>query len=121
MIYNKERSAYTICKEIFYMSKSMAEQVNSARLMLSGMKAKAEELKAIGITEDDITKLSDFYASYTALDEKQEKLKAELKTCTVDLAKKGKDMNDFVSAMKKRVKLVIPQTEWSAFGITSTK
>ena len=103
------------------MAVSMAEQLNAALLMLSGMKTKAEELKSIGISEDDITKLNALLNETAALDEKQEKLKAELKTCSSDLTDKSKAMKDFVAAMRKRVKLVIPQTEWSAFGITSTK
>jgi len=103
------------------MAKALSDQINAARLMLAGAKDKAEALKSIGITEDDITTLSTAYNETIVLDEKQEKLKAELKTCTADLSEKSKNLNNLVSAMRKRVKLVIPQTEWTAFGITSQK
>ena len=103
------------------MTKSFAEQINSARLMLSGLKENAEKLKSIGVTEDDIASLNAVYGETTALDEKQERLKSELKTCTSELSDKSKQLNTLVANMKKRVKLVIPQTEWKGFGIGDTK
>ena len=103
------------------MPKSLAEQLNDARLLAAGMKQHAAELAPIGINADDIAALEAKFEKTSALNSKQEQLKAELKYCTAELTDECKAMTDFVSAMRKRVKLVLPQTEWKAFGIAATR
>ena len=52
-----------------------------------------------------------------ALNDQQEKLKADLKTKTAELDAKMAEMDKAVTEAKKIVKLDFPQEQWKQFGI----
>lgn len=108
-------------KEIFMASATFSQKLNDARLMVAGIKSNIEALKGIGMSEEDATALETALGKTTDLNIQQEKLKADLKTCTASLEDSLKTLNALVSAAKKRVKIVIPQTSWKEFGIADKK
>lgn len=90
------------------MAKTFSQQLADARLMANGIKQNLDALKAIGLGDDEVTALESALEEATALDNRQETLKAELKTCTAQLGEVSRTLSEQVMAAKKRVKLVIP-------------
>ena len=65
------------------MSKnSYAEEINSAKVMISGLRSNAERLGKRGMNNEFIAKLEGAHKSALDLDNEQEDLKAKLKTKT---------------------------------------
>ena len=103
------------------MAKSFAERVSAARLTIAGIQAHAEELKGIGLDCERATKMEAILSEILEMDTNQERLKAELKTCTANIEEKTKQLDALMQDVKKRVKIVIPQTGWAEFGIADKR
>ncbi|MBD5436499.1 MAG: hypothetical protein HDR36_08370 [Treponema sp.] len=103
------------------MAKSFAQKLSDARLMAAGIRAHLEDLKGVSLGEEQASAIDAAVAALGELDNKQEKLKAELKTCTAELEAKIKSLGDTVLDAKKRVKLSISQSGWQEFGITDKR
>ena len=103
------------------MTKSFAQTLSDARLMVAGVSQNLDALKAIGISDSDLAALEAALAETSALDVEQEKLKADLKDCTAKLGDASKALTGQLAAVKKRVKLAIPQTRWKEFGIADSR
>lgn len=103
------------------MSKTFAQKLSDARLMSAGIRSHAEELKSVSLGEERAAEIDKIVVSLQELDTKQEKLKAELKSCTAEITAKDKELNTAILDSKKRVKLTIPQTQWQEFGIGDKK
>ena len=100
------------------MSKvSYAEIINSAKVMLSGLKLNTERVGKRGITGEFITNLETIQKSAMDLDNEQEDLKAKLKTKTSELDVKIEDLQKMLSEARKAVKLEMEQPAWKSFGI----
>jgi len=110
------------CKrEGMKMAKSFAQKLSDARLMVAGIKSHKDELAGVTLGEEQVAAIETLLNKISELDTQQEKLKAELKTCTVELDKQTKDLDDALKDAKKRVKLTIPQSMWQEFGISDKK
>lgn len=96
---------------------SYAEIVSQAQVMSTGLKAQAAQVAPRGIDADFVTKLEQARAKAIALNDEQERLKAELKTQTEALDAAMKALNALLGEAKKVVKLAIPQSGWQEFGI----
>ncbi|MDE7391771.1 MAG: hypothetical protein K2M90_04820 [Treponemataceae bacterium] len=103
------------------MAKTFAQKLSDARLMAAGIRAHGDELKGVSLGEEQAAAIEAAVAALAELDTKQEKLKAELKTCTAELEAKSKALGDTVLDAKKRVKLSIAQSGWQEFGITDKR
>lgn len=103
------------------MAQSFAQRLSDGRLMAAGIRAHAEELKGVSLGEEQAAGIEALVAAMQEIDTRQEKLKAELKTCTADLTAKSKALSDAVADAKKRVKLAIPSAGWQEFGISAKK
>lgn len=103
------------------MAQSFAQRVSEGRLMAAGIRAHAEELKGVSLGEEQAADIEAMVAALQEIDTRQEKLKADLKTCTADLSAKGKALSDAIADAKKRVKLAIPSSGWQEFGISAKK
>lgn len=99
------------------MTKSFAQQLSDARLMIAGVGKNLDALGKIGLTAADVEEMESTLKVTSDLDSRQESLKAELRTCTAELNKSQRALAGLVSAAKKRVKLVMPQELWREFGI----
>lgn len=103
------------------MAQSFSEKLSAARLMAAGLKAHSAEVASVGVTEDVAQKIEEAIKTLTDLDTQQEKLKAELKTCTAKMTDTSKQMTSLMQDAQKRVKIAVPSSLWKEFGITAKK
>jgi hypothetical protein len=100
------------------MSKSYAEQIAKAQVMLSGLENNIEQLSRRGITSDFVSKLTTDLSESIGINNEQEKLKADLQAKTNQLQTKLTEVSKAVSEAKKIVKLDVPKDRWKEFGIS---
>ncbi|WP_243349926.1 hypothetical protein [Parabacteroides sp. FAFU027] len=98
-----------------------AEQVSKNELMLSGLKNNAGKLSRRGIDEAFISQYETDHKATIALNNEQERLKAELKLKTSELEARLEKVKAATSEASKLVKMDIPQEQWKEFGITVSK
>lgn len=103
------------------MAKTFAQRLSDARLMVAGIRAHKDELAGVTLGEEQVAAMEAQFNKLRELDTQQEKLKAELKTCTAELDKQAKELDDALKDAKKRVKLTLPQSLWQEFGISDKK
>ncbi len=103
------------------MAKTFAQRLSDARLMVAGIRAHKDELAGVTLGEEQAAAMEAQFNKLRELDTLQEKLKAELKTCTAELDKQAKELDDALKDAKKRVKLTLPQSLWQEFGISDKK
>lgn len=96
---------------------SFAEIVSQAQVMSTGLKNQSEVVAKRGIDTDFITQLEKEREAAIALNDEQERLKAELKAKIEALDAKVKSISALLSEAKKVVKLAIPQAGWKEFGV----
>lgn len=100
---------------------SYAEVIAQSQVMAAGLKNKAAEVAQRGISSDFVAELERFRTEAIALNDEQERLKAELKTKTAELNAKLEALSAKLSESKKVVKLAIPQSGWLEFGISDKR
>ena len=103
------------------MAKTFAQRLSDARLMVAGIRSHKDELAGVNLGEEQAAAMEVQFNKLRELDTQQEKLKAELKTCTAELDKQAKELDDVLKDAKKRVKLTLPQSLWQEFGISDKK
>ena len=105
------------------MSKtSYAEKINNAQLMQTGMLNNETEVAKRGWSVDKTRQeLGGTREAVVALNDEQERLKAELKTKTAELDAKMAQLDALMNEAKKVVKLGFPQTQWKEFGVTDRR
>lgn len=96
---------------------SYAEMISRTQVMVTALKANAEQVAKRGIDEPFVTEMEQFRQEAKTLNDEQEKLKADLKTKTDVLNTKMEALTKKYSEAKKVVKLDFPQTQWKEFGI----
>ncbi len=89
--------------------------------MAAGIRAHLGDLKAVSVGEEHAAEIEAAVVALGELDNKQEKLKADLKTCTAELDAKSKALISAMGDAKKRIKLTIPQSGWQEFGISDKR
>ena len=97
--------------------RSYAEVVSQAQVMTAGLKNNAAEVAKRGIDADFVTRLQNNRSAAIAMNDEQEKLKADLKVKTEALNAKVKEITDQLAEARKVVKLSIPKAQWKEFGI----
>jgi len=100
---------------------TLSQSISNFRMMASGMNARLSSLSSVGVSVDDVTKMNDFADRLDQLNAEQEDLKAKLKAKTEELYATEKAAKAKNSELAKRVKIVIPQSEWVAFGISAKR
>ena len=102
--------------------KTYAENINDAQLMYSGMLNNEAEVAKRGWSVDKTRqKLGGTREAVIAINDEQERLKAELKMKTVELDAKMAELNTLMSEAKKVIKLGFPQAQWKEFGINDKR
>ena len=66
------------------MGETFAQKLSDARLMVSGIRAHTEELAKVSLGEEQAVQIEEMVNGIRELDSKQEKLKADLKSCTAE-------------------------------------
>jgi hypothetical protein len=100
---------------------SYAEIINSAKLMISGLKEHNERMQKRGLDNEFIAQFEDNYKSVQMVDNEQEILKAALKTKTTELNNKLEQLKSLQSEAQKIVKVEMEQPSWRSFGITASR
>ena len=100
---------------------SFAQFLSDTRLMTEGCNAHLDEVKAVGVTESMVAKLEEKNKVLEDLDTQQEKLKADLKTCTAKLSAELAEQEKLYNEMRRRVKVGITPEQWREFGITVSR
>jgi hypothetical protein len=103
------------------MAKTYAEKIKDAEVMSSGLQNNAERLAKRGLDEAFTKNLSSDLQSAIALNNEQEKLKADLKQKTAELDAKLTALNAQVSEARKIVKIEFPKEQWKEFGIADKR
>ena len=100
---------------------SYAELVAKAQVMVSGLKNNAQEVQKRGIDSEFTTLLEKQCEEVIALNNEQERLKAELKAKTEEFVSKLNAINEQMREATKVTKLAIPQARWREFGIETSR
>lgn len=102
-------------------NQTLSQSVSDFRTMSSGISTRIDTLSGVGITVTDATVMSGYADQLDALNAQQEELKAQLKAKTEELNATMKAAKAKNSELSKRIKIVVPQQEWLAFGITAKR
>jgi predicted nucleic acid-binding Zn-ribbon protein len=100
-------------------NQKFSQSVSDFRTMSSGINTRIDTLSGVGITAADATTMSSYADQLDALNAEQEELKAQLKAKTDTLNATMKAAKAKNSELSKRIKIVVPQQEWLAFGVTA--
>lgn len=100
---------------------SFAQHIQNFRTMAAGITERLTTLTSINIIADDAETLDNYAMELEALNAAQESLKAQLKTKTEEIDKKMTEAKAKHAELSKRIKIVTPQENWVAFGITAKR
>lgn len=98
-------------------TKSYAELLSSAQVMVTGLRSNATEINRRGMDDVFVNKIESDRTEAATLNDQQETLKAELKSKSAALDAKLAELEKGISEAKKVVKLAFPQDQWRQFGI----
>ncbi|HRQ41356.1 MAG TPA: hypothetical protein PLD25_25840 [Chloroflexota bacterium] len=101
--------------------KRFSQSVSDFRTMASGITAQLPTLTGVGVTAADATTMNDFAEQLDALNAEQESLKAQLKLKTDELNTVMKAATAKNAELTKRIKIVVPQEGWLAFGVRAKR
>jgi predicted RNase H-like nuclease (RuvC/YqgF family) len=101
--------------------RSYAETINSAKLMVSGLRSNADRVAKRGLTPEFTNGIENLQNKGMTLDNEQEDLKAKLKTKTEELDRLIEELEKLLSEARKIVKLEMEQSTWKSFGIDDKK
>ncbi|VDH03432.1 hypothetical protein [Bergeyella zoohelcum] len=102
-------------------SKSLADTVHKAELMLKGLQANATEVAKRGLTAEFLSTMQEAIQEMKKRNAEQEKTKALLKMQTEAFNEKMEEVTKMLSESKKVVKLSLPQAQWIEFGMTDKR
>ncbi|ATA89884.1 hypothetical protein [Capnocytophaga stomatis] len=100
---------------------SYAELVAKAQVMVAGLKNNPQEVQKRGIDSEFTTLLEKQCEEAIALNNEQERLKAELKAKTEEFVQKLSAIHEQMREANAVVKLAIPQAKWREFGIETSR
>jgi hypothetical protein len=102
-------------------SKTFAEQINSAKLMVAALRQNLPALEKRGMTAEFIDLLESLLNSLSAQDVVQERQKADLRATTAAIDALLLQLHAQMSEANKVVKLEVPQPQWKEYGITDKR
>ncbi len=97
--------------------KSYADVISQTEMMINALRNNLETVVKRGLDEEFINQFSEARNTAISLNNRQEELKAELKTQTSMLNDKMDEVYSKLSEAKKVVKLAVPQAKWVEFGM----
>ena len=101
--------------------KPFSQSISDFRTMASGITTRVASLSGVGITAADAIAMNAFADELDALNSAQEELKAQLKAKTDEMKATMAEAKAKNSDLTKRIKIVTPQEEWVAFGVTAKR
>lgn len=100
---------------------SLADLASDMTLMASAIENYLDNLAELSITPDDVAFLRTQSERLRQLQAEQDNLTAIKKAKTAELQREKELARRKKAALKNRIKLVIPRSQWVAFGITAKK
>ncbi len=102
-------------------SKTFAEQMNSAKLMVAALRKNLEDLQKRGMSKEFIDLLETLLNSLSEKDIEQERQKADLRATTATIESLLVQLNAQMKEAIKVVKLDVPQPQWKEYGIADKR
>lgn len=102
-------------------SRSFADQVSNAEVMLNGLRNNIETLSKRGINQEFIDQMTQLHQSVITTNNEQENLKATLKVKTDELNRSMTELLRLYAESRKLVKMELPQVQWVEFGISDKR
>jgi hypothetical protein len=96
---------------------SIADTLQSSKVMLAGLKANGERMARRGIDTNFLTKYEMVYHKTLRIDDEHEASKARLKEKTSELYTMLDEMKKFYWEARKMAKAEMPPESWNEFGI----
>ncbi len=103
------------------MKVAFAKRINLTKLMVSGLTSQSAQMSKYGIDTEFVNNLTTMCSELETLNNEQERLKADLKTKTALINDKVKTIDTDYTRAKKLVKIAMPQTQWTEFGVNDKK
>lgn len=100
---------------------SFADLMSESQALVNGLKNNLSEVEKRGVDADFVSKLEKMREKVIALNNEQDKLKADLKEKTAEIQKELDAMVAALSEGRKVVKIAIPQVRWVEFGIADKR
>lgn len=100
---------------------SYAELIAKAQLMVAGLKNNAKEVEKRGIDAEFTALLEKQCEEAIALNNEQERLKAELKAKTEEFVSKLNAIHEQMREATTVAKLAMSQARWREFGIETSR
>ena len=101
--------------------KSYANSINDVQVMTTGLQNNATEASQRGWQKANNDRLISARAEAIALNDQQEKMKADLKSKTAELSAKMAEIDMQMKEAKRVVKLGFPQPRWTEFGVADKR
>jgi hypothetical protein len=98
-----------------------AENIKSAEVMSAGLLNNAEQAAKSGLSEEFTQGLNSDLRAVVSLNNEQERLKADLKEKSEELAARMTSLNAALSLARKKIKIDFPQARWVEFGISAKR
>ncbi|MCP5047065.1 MAG: hypothetical protein GY940_07820 [bacterium] len=102
-------------------SRTYADRISDAEVMLAGLIAKLALVSTRGMNQEFIDNFKLVQGDAVKLNNQQEDLKSQLNAKTDELEAKMKELQKLYSESSKVVKLAVPQNKWKSFGINATR
>ena len=100
---------------------SLADLASDMTLMASAIESSLDNLAELSITQDDVEFLRTQSELLRRLHAEQDALIGAKKAKTAELQHEKELARRKKAALKNRIKLIIPRSQWVAFGITAKK
>ncbi len=102
-------------------NQTFSQSVSDFTLLADGVTDRLASLSGVGVVAADAAAMRTFVTELNTLNADQEDLKAQLKAKTDALNAKMTAAKKKHADLTKRIKIVVPQAEWVAFGISAKK
>jgi len=105
-----------------FSNQNFETKVGKSDFLLSVLRNEApENLARYGITLEGVNAFETSIGTVRTTDQKQEEIKASLKTITAKLQGEQKEMESQYATFKRKIKAETPMQEWKRFGFADKK
>lgn len=105
-----------------FSNQNFETKVGKSELLLSVLGDETpENLARYGITSEAVNTFETSITTLKATNQRQEDIKASLKTITAQLQNEQKQMEGYYSTFKRKLKAETPMQEWKRFGFADKK
>ncbi|MBR1400131.1 MAG: hypothetical protein IJ604_00520 [Prevotella sp.] len=99
------------------MSKTIELQIGKSQTLIDGLRKNLEELKARGISDADLNKMSEELDLLSKCNSECDALRAELSLKVKKMNAVLNDVKDSFAAKKRIIKVNYPQEAWANYGV----